>query len=620
MFRVPGPLRVFALIFAAIVTFVGMAGTTIAAERPDAPHLFPGNTLAYAQVADSNELAAKFHETALGRIAQDGKIKPLVTHLYGSAAEAFAGLEEQVGVSLTELLSVPQGEIAVALVAQESGPPALVALIDVGERPDAAMKLLEKGEAALAKAGAKRSTEKFEGVEFVTHQVTQPEPRQVTHFVKDGTIVAATTVELAKDVLNNWLGKKKKKSADADKDEPAIGVLADNEKFNAIMNRCRGTKDERPQITFFVDPIETAKALARGNTAAQVGLAVLPALGLDGLQGIGGSMILATEDFDMLFHAHLLLDEPRAGVIDMLALKPGDLTPERWVPGDAARYMTLNWDVDKTYSSGAKLYDSFFGEEAFSKVVQARLSEPLGVDFEKEVLPAIDGRVTYVSWIERPASVRSASPIVGVKLKDAKAFVPVLEKFCDKYKERFVKKSYGGVAYYEFTRPELPAVAEDAEEDDAAAARRRRRLQRQGTPCVAIVGDYLIVTDRPSSIEKVVVTKGDVANSLARQLDYKLIASKIRRQLGGKKAGMLLFDRPEENLRMWYEMATAEENRKSMTEQAAENQFFKALDSALTENPLPPFAVISQYLAPSGGVMTNDESGFHYMGFTLKRK
>ncbi len=43
------------------------------------------------------------------------------------------------------------------------------------------------------------------------------------------------------------------------------------------------------------------------------------------------------------------------------------------------------------------------------------------------------------------------------------------------------------------------------------------------------------------------------------------------------------------------------------------------LRDALEKHPLPPFAVIKKYLAPTGGVMVNEPTGFHYTGFGLRR-
>ena len=41
--------------------------------------------------------------------------------------------------------------------------------------------------------------------------------------------------------------------------------------------------------------------------------------------------------------------------------------------------------------------------------------------------------------------------------------------------------------------------------------------------------------------------------------------------------------------------------------------------SAMEANPLPPFSVLEQYFAPAGALMVDDETGLHYMSFTLRR-
>jgi hypothetical protein len=83
---------------------------------------------------------------------------------------------------------------------------------------------------------------------------------------------------------------------------------------------------------------------------------------------------------------------------------------------------------------------------------------------------------------------------------------------------------------------------------------------------------------------------------------------------------MIAFNRPEEAMRQVYEMATSDTMRGALKGQAANNPFMKSLDDALTTNPLPPFAVLAKYLAPGGALLTSDETGFHYMAFSLRRE
>ena len=82
----------------------------------------------------------------------------------------------------------------------------------------------------------------------------------------------------------------------------------------------------------------------------------------------------------------------------------------------------------------------------------------------------------------------------------------------------------------------------------------------------------------------------------------------------------MIFARPEESLRNLYEMAAGDDAKRQLEKQSEDNEFFKRLNEVLKAHPLPPFAVIAKYLAPSGGLVTSDETGFHYQAFTLKRK
>ena len=143
---------------------------------------------------------------------------------------------------------------------------------------------------------------------------------------------------------------------------------------------------------------------------------------------------------------------------------------------------------------------------------------------------------------------------------------------------------------------------------------------RRPDPAFALVGDYLLLTDSTDLLKHVIATKKDGSQALASQLEFKLIASKIRRQPGGEKPGLLSFTRPEEGMRLLYDLATSETTRERLASGAEGNQALGALDKALRDHPLPPFAVIAKYLAPGGSLLTNDETGFHFTSFTLRRE
>lgn len=581
----------------------------LAAERPSAPELLPENTVAYVRVENAQQLVEKFNDTSVGRIGRDDQIKPLVGQLYGSAAEAFSQVQDQVGLSLDELLSLPQGELFFAAVSPKKGPLGFLVLIDVGKNMPTARKLLERGEELALRDGSVRRTEEIGDTQL--HIFERGDSQVAAHFEKENSVVVAiNNLDVARELINRWDGKKQEDSQ-----------LSDNRKFTTIMKSSRGTRDETPQITFYADPIEIARTAARGNFTAQAGLALLPAIGVDGLKAVGGSIILAPEEFDGIIHAHAMLTNPRSGVLKMVALVPGDVSPESWVPADASSYSTINLDVETVLKEGESLFDSFRTEGAFANLLEQRFSERMGIDFEEDVLKQLEGRLTWTQWMVPPARINSQSNLVAFKLKDANSFRKTLETAVENIGgENMEKQSHGGVSYYmgpEGRGPGRRRAGRDAEgrEDDLPPARIRRPQ-----PCVAILGDYLVVTDSPEFLHHAINTKRDASRSLANEPEFKLISAKIKRHAGTNKPAAITFNRPEQGFRLIYDLATGEESRRNLALRSDRNEFFRVVNEALEDNPLPDFGEIAKYLAPGGGLLTSDQTGIHYIGFTLKRK
>ena len=203
-----------------------------------------------------------------------------------------------------------------------------------------------------------------------------------------------------------------------------------------------------------------------------------------------------------------------------------------------------------------------------------------------------------------------------------------MEKFADSIE----MTNFGGVDVYQWTPAaetnENPQEAPPANPDEPGdGPRQRRRQQRQDArrrwqqtrPVAAFLGDYFVVADRMSLMQQIIMTFDGAQPRLKDELDYKLVVSKLRRQ-SSLPPGMIRFERPEEGLRLMYQLLQTDEVRRQVHERREEQPFFQAVDELLTENRLPPFAVLSQYLAPGGSVLVNEESGFHHVSFGLRRQ
>ena len=584
-----------------------IAAGSVRAERPPAQQLLPADTAVFISVSDAGDLSARFMNTSMGRMSQDPQMKPFVEHVYGSLADVVAGMQDRVGLSLPEMLAIPQGEVSLAVIAPEGETPVVVLLVDAGEHLGNVRTLLLKGAAAMEQQGAKKSEETVGTTKLTVYDAVGPRQRKVAFFEKDSTVVAGSSPEVLKQLLAAWGGQQK-------------ATLAESGKFTAIMRRCEGTRQTRPQVFWYVDPVAVMRSAALRNTQLQLAVAILPALGLDGLQGLGGSLTLDAGQFDSITQLHFLMESPRTGILEMIALDSGDTTPERWIPADVATYTTVHWNIEKSYRTLISLYDGFTGEGAFSREMDNRIKSPTGLDFEQDLLPMLSGRVTHFTWVERPVTPFSQATGLAFELKDSEAVAKVAERIVEKNKTVLARKSVAGKDYFQLAPPPTAAASPPgAPPTGEAPPPGAPPAGPRPVPCFGIVGKYLLFTDRPSLMEKVLAMAAEPGDGLAAQLDFKLVASRIRREAGTAKPAMIRFVRPEEAMRILYEVALADGTRELLHRRGERNPLLRSLDSALEARPLPPFAVLEQYLAPAGALMIDDETGIHFTSFSLRR-
>jgi hypothetical protein len=330
----------------------------------------------------------------------------------------------------------------------------------------------------------------------------------------------------------------------------------------------------------------------------------LPALGVNGLKAVGGSLTLSDQDFDSIFQLHAVLDNPRLGVLDLIALDAGDDTPPNWVPDDVSGYTSVHWDLQRTFRGGTQLVDNFhfLPDTKASDLVNQQVQATIGLDIEHDILPAVTGRLIHLTWFERPAIVgRGGSVCVGIQLKDPKAFRATMDKLVEHFGSRIEEKTVSGAKYYQ-------QVANRAADDP------------RPQPCFALLNNWMLVGDRPGFLEHLLKGRDAMENRLAGALDYKLIAGKIARQPGGDKPALLTFGRQEDSWKYMYELASSAATRDILRQRSDSNPMLRILNQGLEKSPLPPWEAVARYLAPSGAMLTDDETGIHYMSFSLKRK
>lgn len=598
------------LALALLIFLCSNAAKPCSAEAPSALALLPDSTYLLLHVPDAQELGERMQESAMVAMFTDEQVRPVIETLYGSVSPAMSGIEEQLGISIEDLMDLPLGEVAIGVVGLPGQRPAVAVIVESTDG-NAMTDLLDRGTALLTDAGFVESEEEIEGTAIKLLTRTDDDVQEIAQLRIDDTLILTT----------NRLVMAAIAAALAENEEQ--GTINEVESYNAIMTRCQ--REGRAQVSLYVDPIGLARTATRGNLTAAAGLAFLPAIGLDGLKGLGGTIQIATDDFDSVVHGHLLLDQPRNGVLEMLTFENGPTTPEKWIPADCGNYWTLHFDMIDAYTQLGELVDTFRGEGSFEQTVDGGISEGLGINFTDDLLPAMSGRFTFTTWYERPISLTSQVNAMGIELKDPAEFRATLDKVMDRFSEQMEERTFGGTSIFalkEQPNSEEPQIAEeDAEGDEQDSERRRRRRRRGPRPgaAAAIVGNYLVICNKASFLERAILTNEGSADRLADELDYKLISNKLKRQPGGEESVMISFARPEEAMKYGYDLLQSKDVREQISRMSEDNPFFTALDKSLSENRFPPFEVIAQYMAPAGSVVTNEESGFHYVSFGLRR-
>jgi hypothetical protein len=616
-----------------LATFLGAAALLLTAsvlrahaERPSTMKLFPEESVLYVRMANAKEFGERLNETATGRMLRDPQLKPFVEQLYGDLETLYAEeAEEKVGVSWEDLKNLPKGEVAFALVARPSGRPAMLLLIDQGDEPSVAERLLDRAFEFARERGAEFTTEEISGVEVTVIRDADNQDRTLGVFQRENTIVAATDPDVLRGVLWHWddgapgevasratAGEESQSDSDSESDaddetEFVPGrTLAENDRFAAIIKNCRRPQDPPPHLIFFVDPIELVRALGRDQGGVQFVMGLLPALGADGLQGVGGAITYATDEYDDLTQFHVLLGNPRAGVLQIPAFQNGETSPQPFVPLEMETYMTTNYNMRASYDRIVALVDKYRYEGSMEKFVKERVSDKIGVDLPTEVIDNLAGRYTWMIGYQRPVIFTSRQHVIAAELKDEEAMKQSLKKLMDKHPDMFEERTFANVTYHAFfPRREMREAPPE---------------ERPVEPCIAVMDGYLFVGSSCTLFELCVQARDGAIERLADSEDYSRATGVLGRETSGQAPAIFSLSRAEETYRFWYDMLTSEQTRQQLDSLKETNKFLATVAGALEQHQLPPFDVLAPYVAPGGAILYDTDDGYHGIGFTLRNE
>jgi hypothetical protein len=140
-----------------------LASFAQAATPPE--RVLPDSTLFVLKVTDVLALRESFRQCQYGQLWSDPALKDFREDVAAKVNDATSTLKDKIGVTLQELLEIPQGTLTIAAVGQDDPklPVALAIIADAGKNSTRMTEILERSTKQAGDAGAKVSTEAFGG-------------------------------------------------------------------------------------------------------------------------------------------------------------------------------------------------------------------------------------------------------------------------------------------------------------------------------------------------------------------------------------------------------------------------------------------------------------------------
>ena len=641
-------------VLVALLTFASAVSTAAAAGFPPSEQVLPATTRAWASAPDAAALRERFDRSALGRLFDE----PAMQNFYDALDEqrsSIAGDRMGFGITPKELSGVSGGESVVAAVEAADGTLAGLLLVDTTGHDDDVPATLETVFKRLADRGAKKlaapeGISAFELPPLPPREgqppATEPAPpRRLAYASKPGAIVAGTSAEAVAALLPA-LAKGRPDS------------LASLEAFREVLRKCSETVPAGvPTGRWFIDPLAFAQARQKSRPAPKKASKRKPAdyvamarrNGFDCIKGAGGIVFYGEGDVDLRHNTLIYAPPTVAGgkeryekAAQILEFpNASSLAPAPWVPGDAASWLGLQWDLPKVFRALEPLVDDVVGEPGvFDDVISSLKEDPDGpqIDVENDLIRHLGGAVMITGDHVLPFGPDCERMLIAIAADDPETVAATIARsMSTEAKTR--KIDFGGHVIWE-TVPEEPGKAtratrvraRDDEDDD------RPRGALGGDPdaaafpnaAVAVAHGQILIASHLDILQKVLEGK---APPFAKEADYNEAVEQLKALLPGDVA-LRTFARTEQMVQPTYELLRAGKGpeNKSLAGRLA-NALLIARDEPgaglggkkskeprkprLDGTTLPEFDVIRGYFGTAGMTMQTVPEGWMFVGASL---
>ncbi|HLQ44126.1 MAG TPA: hypothetical protein VK137_05320, partial [Planctomycetaceae bacterium] len=553
----------------------------LAAEDEAVPtdRLLPPDVSVYVSIPSVDDLKARWGHTAFGGIAEDPAFEPFKNEISKVLEHLSGEVEKNLGVTLKDLLEVPSGELAAAVLTPPGQKISAVLFLDFGDNEKTVEALLDKAEKALEEQGATSDDEEIDGTKTTVWTLKKEDeedqkPNHLVYFTKDTMLVLSSDLDTAKAVLTRWDGKHS-------------DTFADNDNYNLILEKCK-TDDEDGLLVWYINPLGLVQAAimqaAAANPQAQLAMVFLEPLGINGVKAVGGSFDMGTEKFDSVSKTFLFIEQPTKGLLNVFQFPAAEQKPPRWVSSNASAWFSLNWDIAGAFKAVGLLVDMMpnGGPGKFESLIEQLAQQEPKVHIKKDLIDLLSGRIQVVVEPGKKTSDAAAQDrvVVALGLKDAKKFQGTLAKITKVPGFPGKTREFKGSTIYEFEVPDFTGGGEPKQAG------------------LAVGKDQLLLSNDVTSLEAML--RGDTdGDALVDSAAYKKIAEHLP-----AKASIVSFSRQDSQLETLWSTARS-------------GQFHAAIPD-VDFSKLPEFDAVRKYLSPGGGYAVPDMKGVLFVGFSGK--
>jgi len=563
-----------------------LASVTHAAAEPE--KVLPDSTLFFFNVKNVGELREAFGQSQFGQLLADPAIKPLKDSVAEKLGQASKDLKAKLGVTIDELLTLPQGPAHVAIVSKTGGkiPIAVLVCADAGKNEKTMTDVMMKATKQAEEANAKVGTESFKGL---TLHIIQPpkdgdKPNPPLIWTNSGSVFhIATDVEALKDVISHVDGR-----------SDSLGSVEAFVKSKAKL----GT--DAP-VGWFFDINKAVKLAVRTVQAKQGGgqniEGILDQVGINGLKSAAGTFAFNSGSYDSVSKVFFLAPSPTTGFLKLFMMPLTGLRPEPWVPATVASYQSMSWELDGAYDALNELVNAF--QPGMLNLLEQQLVGPNGgepISLKKDVFGPLGDRLTLISDFKKPVKEDSQRLLLGVALDDSKAFTNTLTKVLGMTGGAPTKREFQGTTIYDFKLPDMPNNGNNA-----------NNPFKSGVASLAIAKDTLYLSTEPALLE---ATLRSGASALADSPSFQAVAKQIP-----AKTSSLTYSRADEQARVTYDTIKSGQFEQAFKDKPNTPDVSKVLD----KSKIPDFSVFAKYLSEGGGFGLMEQDGMTFTNFTLRK-